>query len=107
MGSVTGRLYYLNGYPGLVTSLVASEQVAGEVYSLHDPSRDLPALDEYEECGPSDAPPHNFERSTIQVEMDEGQILDAWVYVYSGDISGKTLIASGDYLNHADPIARN
>ena len=98
-GCVAGRLFQLDGYPGMVACPAGSAQVVGEVFLLHNPSRDLPLLDEYEGCGRADALPHEFQRSITPVRMDDGRTLDAWVYLYCPDTSGRAPIPSGDYLN--------
>jgi len=97
-GCVTGRMFLLDGYPGMVGRTDGSARVVGEVFRLHDPSRDLVLLGEYEGCGPVDPLPHEFERSIMPVQMNDGRALDAWVYLYCLDTSGRAQIPSGDYL---------
>jgi len=99
MGRAAGRLFQLDGYPGMVASPSGSAQVIGEIFKMHDPSRNLPLLDEYEGCGPADPLPHEFARTIMSVETDDRQALEAWVYLYRFDISGRRPIPSGDYLN--------
>jgi gamma-glutamylcyclotransferase (GGCT)/AIG2-like uncharacterized protein YtfP len=97
-GRVAGRIFRLDGYPGMVACTEGSAQVVGEVFRLYDPLLDLPLLDEYEGCGPADPLPHEFERGITPVQMDDGRTLDAWVYLYRLDTSGRAPIPSGDYL---------
>jgi gamma-glutamylcyclotransferase (GGCT)/AIG2-like uncharacterized protein YtfP len=72
--------------------------VIGEVCLLNEPLSTLAVLDAYEGCGPGDPPPHQFERQVVDVLMDDGQTIGAWVYVYCLDTAGRARILSGDYL---------
>ncbi len=89
-GRARGLLFQLEGYPGMVLSDEPNECVLGEVYRLTDPAGAWPVLDEYE--GP------DFERRRIPVTVGDGRTLEAWVYIYRSDTSGKARIVSGDYL---------
>jgi gamma-glutamylcyclotransferase (GGCT)/AIG2-like uncharacterized protein YtfP len=97
-GRVSGVLFQLDGYPGLVPTSGENEWVVGELFCLTEPASFWPALDEYEKCGPADPAPHEFDRRILPVEMDDGRRLNAWVYVYCRDASEKPRIQSGDYL---------
>jgi gamma-glutamylcyclotransferase (GGCT)/AIG2-like uncharacterized protein YtfP len=97
-GRVSGTLFQLDGYPGMVPIAGANEWVIGELYRLTDPTLFWSALDDYEGCGSANPPPHEFERRFLPVEMDDGRRLDAWVYVYCGDVSKRPRIQSGDYV---------
>jgi gamma-glutamylcyclotransferase (GGCT)/AIG2-like uncharacterized protein YtfP len=96
MGTVPGQLFQVASYPGMVSSRQGGV-VLGEVFEIKDAAV-WPVLDEYEGCGPDDPLPHEFERSIVPVKMQDGRTLDAWVYLYCLDTSGKTRIESGDYL---------
>jgi len=85
-----GRLFSLGSYPGVVSSSREGEWVRGELYSIHDPRWILPALDSYEG-------PEQFERVRVDVLLDSGDHVPAWVYVYRGAQGGKW-IRSGDWL---------
>ena len=93
-----GRLYDLGEYPGLVASSGADAWVRGELYSLEKPEEALSRLDCYEGCGPDAAKPHDFKRVELDAELETGETIRAWVYVYEGSIEGKHEITSGDYL---------
>ena len=86
----------------MVVSTHDDAWVIGEVYSLNEPSSVLPVLDAYEGCGPADPPPHQFERHVVDVLLDNGQTIRAWVYVYCGDTGHKTRIISGDFLQEKE-----
>lgn len=97
-----GRLYQLGGYPGLVSSREPRGWVRGEVYALERPSEMLARLDDYEGCGPNDAPPHEFERVEGEVILESGEAGVAWIYVYAGTLDGRSEIASGDYCRQLE-----
>jgi len=84
-----GRLYRLSSYPGAISSNQAGEWVRGELYCLQDPRWVLPALDGYEGS--------QFERVNLDVHLDSGHQLEAWVYLYRGTPPGPR-IPSGDWL---------
>jgi gamma-glutamylcyclotransferase (GGCT)/AIG2-like uncharacterized protein YtfP len=84
-----GRLYRLGSYPGAVSSNQAGEWVRGELYSVEDPRWILSALDGYE--GPQ------YERVQLEVELDSGGRIEAWVYLFRGMPRGAR-IPSGDWL---------
>jgi gamma-glutamylcyclotransferase (GGCT)/AIG2-like uncharacterized protein YtfP len=84
-----GRLYQLQTYPGAVSSNTDGEWVRGEVYSVQDPRWILSALDDYE--GP------NFERVKLDVQLDSGQRVSAWIYLYRGRPPAAR-IRSGDWF---------
>ena len=86
-----GRLYLLGSYPGAVSSHADGEWVLGELYLIHDPRWTLPALDSYEG-------PEQFERVKLDVQLDSGARVEAWVYLYRGTPSGAR-IPSGDWMH--------
>lgn len=99
-GTVSGSLYQIEDYPGLVRSESAEGRVHGEIYRIGQ--REVwRALDEYEGCGPRDKPPYEFEREDVVVTMDDGTVIPATTYVYHGPIREKSKIASGDFLAHS------
>jgi gamma-glutamylcyclotransferase (GGCT)/AIG2-like uncharacterized protein YtfP len=98
-GRVRGVLFQLNGYPGMAVATTDDEWVIGEVVLMNAPSSLLPVLDQYEKCGPYDPPPHEYARRVVDVLLDAGETIRAWVYVYRMDTADKPRIPSGDYLN--------
>ena len=92
-----GRLYWIRDYPGAVASDDPADRVHGEVYRLHDPARTIPALDEYEGCGPGFGD-SEFERVEADVALASRDTVRAWIYVYRKPTRELTRIASGDFL---------
>ena len=96
-GTVGARLYDFGAYPGAVPSDAPDERVTGELYRLPVPETMLPPIDRYEGCSKDDEWPHEFERELVPVQMDDGSVVDAWIYWYRLEPKGR-LLASGDYL---------
>lgn len=96
-GSVAGELYDFGAYPGAVPSALPEARIVGELYELPDAATLLPSVDDYEGCGVSDEPPHEFERELVEVDMEDGGVAQAWIYWYRPDPMGRRL-DSGDYL---------
>lgn len=96
-GVISGKLYEISGYPGVVESSHPVDIVTGELYRLDKAERLLPLLDAYEECSPAFPVPHEYLRKRVKVHLDAGGSVTAWVYLYNRSISGRTQITSGDY----------
>jgi gamma-glutamylcyclotransferase (GGCT)/AIG2-like uncharacterized protein YtfP len=95
-GSVRGRLYDLGLFPAAVSA--HDHRIEGEVYRLRKPEALIPELDRYEGCGPDAPAPHLFRRELTEIDIRDGGTLAAWMYWYQGDVTGGSLISSGDYL---------
>lgn len=98
-GTLSGKLYQINQYPGVVMSHDASQQVIGEVYRINNPQQLFALLDDYEECSASFAEPHEYVRQQQTITLSNGHKLTAWVYLYNQPVTGLKLITSGDFLN--------
>jgi gamma-glutamylcyclotransferase (GGCT)/AIG2-like uncharacterized protein YtfP len=88
---VRGTIYLIAHYPGLVLSVEGGDWVAGDVYTLDAQGETLSALDQYEASEP-------FQRVVAPVLLDSGEWLQAFVYIYTGDLHGKPAIVSGDFV---------
>ncbi|MBU2114487.1 MAG: gamma-glutamylcyclotransferase [Gammaproteobacteria bacterium] len=98
MARYQALLYQVSYYPGAVPSSDVAAQVIGELYQLVQPEQLLPLLDNYEECGPGFAKPHEYRREPQQVMLENGISVSAWVYIYNRNIVELRLIKSGDFL---------
>lgn len=98
-GSVQGRLYLVDDYPGATSSDDPRQKVRGEVYHLLDGHEVLCRLDEYEDYRPEAPGKSLFLRRVIDVLMDDGTRLPAWIYLYNGPTNGLPTIRSGDFLD--------
>ncbi|MGB5397406.1 MAG: gamma-glutamylcyclotransferase family protein [Gammaproteobacteria bacterium] len=104
---INAVMYELGGYPGIRLSSNPSDIVSGELYRLkhHQHDQLLAQLDEYEECSPQFALPHEFTRERVSVTLDHNQlVLRAWAYLYNRIPRPARRIASGDYYadDHGD-----
>lgn len=98
---VPGVLYDLGAYPGLVPgtadgSVGAAAWVHGEVVELAQPDRVFTWLDPYEGIVPHlKTPP--YRREVRAVTMAHGE-RNAWVYTYTGPLTGARPIRSGRWI---------
>lgn len=91
---IKGYLYSLGNYPALVFDENSPTQVKGEIYQIDE--KTLTILDEYEEIDPQN-PNNEYQRRQIEILIDQGKRLSAWVYVMNQQPDGKELIESGDW----------
>jgi len=98
-GHMQGRIYVIDGYPGVVESASQQDQVTGALYRIVNHAELLPSLDRYEECSSDFPQPHEYHRKQVNIETDDGQTVHAWVYVYNRDVTLLRRIESGDYLD--------
>lgn len=98
--TVSGRLYNLGTYPGLLLSDNSESRVRGEVYEFLPEleAQTLSLLDEYEGCGANDQPPHEYRRELVGVRFPNGETARVWAYVLNRDPAGLEMIRGGDYL---------
>ncbi|MBF0275784.1 MAG: gamma-glutamylcyclotransferase [Nitrospinae bacterium] len=99
-GYMQGKLYEVNGYPGAIISEDKADKIKGEIYTITVPGQILSHLDTYEECSENFPQPHEYIRKKLTVSTIDGDTVQAWVYLYNRDVSGLTLIKSGDYLSY-------
>lgn len=101
--SVSGALYSLGAYPGLVLaedvgSPASRSLVHGELYALPSIAGLLARLDRYEGCHPDDPEPWPFGRMIAPTTLSTGRRYNAWVYAYRGPTAGRVRLASGRFL---------
>lgn len=85
-----GRLYGVAWYPGMTEG---AGQVRGEVWRLREPEKLLAALDVFEGA--------DYVRERREAVLDDGRVLAAHVYRFTGDVSRAEAIGSGDFLDWA------
>jgi gamma-glutamylcyclotransferase (GGCT)/AIG2-like uncharacterized protein YtfP len=100
MARYAGRLYDLGAYPGVVPAPEGPAGVLGELYALPRPQAVLSALDRYEGCTDRYDPGAEYRRELQPVLREDGQVVNAWIYLYNRSCDDLTPIAGGDYLRH-------
>ncbi len=97
-GKVSGRLYDIGKYPGLVLQ-PGDQFVYGNVYLMTDPKTTLKLLDDYEGFGEDCTQPNEFLRALTAIDCND-DLLACWVYLYNLSVDKFELITSGDYLEY-------
>jgi gamma-glutamylcyclotransferase (GGCT)/AIG2-like uncharacterized protein YtfP/broad specificity phosphatase PhoE len=90
---VSGSLYDLGAYPGLLLN-ESNSLVVGEAYEVDDET--LTQLDDFEASS-------KYRRQQVEISFDD-QRITGWTYIPESDsesYSQRTLITSGDWLEHA------
>ena len=112
-GWISGTLYDLGSYPGLVYMAGMEDKVRGEIYQMYRPELLLPVLDYYEMMDPAQPAANEYNRSLLPIRS-AGQIMECWTYIYQQSVAGLPKITSGDYRsyfsqnpNHQDFIDKN
>jgi len=93
---VNGLLYEIDSYPGLI---LTKEDifVYGELYKINDKERLFALLDHYEECSSEFPEPHEYKRVIAKVFLNNGNMINAWLYLYNHPIDLAKFIESGNY----------
>jgi gamma-glutamylcyclotransferase (GGCT)/AIG2-like uncharacterized protein YtfP len=99
--TVKGKLYDLGEYPAAIP---AQENVfiKGELYTVKNQqefSWAIGQLDDYEGMNVEAEEVPLYLRKISPVYVNN-QVVDAWVYWYNGDVTGKPLIECGDVLEY-------
>ena len=92
-GTVSGKLYRISWYPGLV--LGPDGRVLGEVYAVGD--EQLRALDEFEGVS-AEEKGSEYRRVKAVVTAPDGTTLDAWVWEWIGLVDESRVVGEGDWL---------
>lgn len=87
-GTINGRLYRIDWYPGLVLDDAAGV-IAGEIYQVSPAA--LEELDCFEGC--------EYRRLRTKVRLPDGEELSAWVWEWLGPVDEIRRITSGDWLS--------
>lgn len=99
LGSITGRIYRIDWYPGLVLDPVGDE-IHGEIYAL-DPEQ-LAALDVFEGFSAGEIEGSEYRRVETTVVQQDSQTRTAWVWEWVGLTDESQRISGGNWLNSAD-----
>lgn len=98
---VKGKLYDLGEYPAAIP--VADDSfIVGELYTItkeQEFSWAIGQLDDYEGVNVEADEVKLYERKITDVYIGN-EVVQAWVYWYNGDVTGKPVVASGDILEY-------
>lgn len=107
-GTTPGCLYDLGAFPAMVDPERSGgdgheergqQRVHGEVYELTtEPQRGLARLDRYE--GARGVDPLPYERRQVTVQLEDGDDLEAWTYVWTEDPGNAPRVEGGDWVDH-------
>lgn len=98
---VRGQLFDLGEYPAAVP-VDTDHFIVGELYSTRNAnelSYAIAQLDDYEGVAVEAHETPLYRRELVKVHHGDN-VVDAWVYWYNGDVSGKPAIDSGDVLSY-------
>ncbi|TBN06374.1 gamma-glutamylcyclotransferase [Hyunsoonleella flava] len=100
-GFIHGKLYKISWFPGAVLSKTPSEKVYGSIFKLKTIENTFKVLDNYEGCDANNPKTSLFFRETTTVFLENGNIINAWVYLYNQNVDDKKRIFSRDFLKDA------
>lgn len=95
-GTITGRMYRIDWYPGLVLD-EAGDEIRGEVYSVTP--EQLSALDVFEGLSAGEIQGSEYRRSETTVVCKDSRTLTAWVWEWIGIVDESQRLSNGDWLN--------
>jgi gamma-glutamylcyclotransferase (GGCT)/AIG2-like uncharacterized protein YtfP len=98
--SLRGKLYEIDGYPGVILSDDPDDLVYGEVYIITDRDVLFSILDNYEESSAHYPHPQEYERKKVWITLQNSENKKAWAYLYNWKLNGRVRIFSGDYLKY-------
>lgn len=96
-GTITGRMYRIDWYPGLVLDEAGGE-IHGEVYSVGP--EQLEALDVFEGLSAGEIEGSEYRRVLTTVVRRDSQTTSAWVWEWLGETDESRRLEDGDWLKH-------
>jgi len=94
---IKGTLYDLGDYPGLRPG---KSTVVGELYKVSDRDKDNRAfrlMDEYERYHAANKRDSLYLRQLVRLQHPD---IDAWLYVFNEDVTGRPVIEHGDWVRY-------
>ena len=99
LGSVMGAIYLIDSNPDLVfpaLKLEADSRVVGEFY--HVSEAQLVELDAFEGISEHYEEPYEYRRMMVSVELESGELMPTWVWVWNSCLDGILPLQEGDWL---------
>ncbi len=94
-GTITGRMYRIDWYPGLVLDDVGDE-IHGEVYAVGPPQ--LAALDSFEGIATGEPKGSEYHRIETTAVLKNSETLTVWVWEWLGMVDESQRLTAGDWL---------
>lgn len=94
-GTIAGRMYRIDWYPGLVLDATGDE-IHGEVYTVD--AGMLAALDTFEGLSAGEIQGCEYRRVQTTVVGRDSQIMTAWVWEWLGIVNESQRLTAGDWL---------
>lgn len=94
-GRISGRLYRISWYPGLVLD-ETGDDIVGEVYSVD--LEMLGNLDAFEGVSAGETEDSEYRRIQTTVTRADGETLKAWVWEWLGEVDEAQRLDHGDWL---------
>jgi gamma-glutamylcyclotransferase (GGCT)/AIG2-like uncharacterized protein YtfP len=98
---VKGKLYDLGSYPAGIATHEESF-IIGELYQVNEENEfswAIGQLDDYEGVNVESDEVQLYRREITEVYINN-ESTQAWIYWYNGDVSGRTMITSGDLMQY-------
>lgn len=97
-GYFHGKIYKISWFPGAITSINTSDKVYGSIFKLINPETVFNVLDNYEGVGENHPKPNLYKKEIVKAYLEDGTVLQSWVYIYNHTVSHLDQIISGDFL---------
>jgi len=98
-GSIIGRMYRIDWYPGLVLD-PSGYEIQGEIYQLDDEL--LAALDLFEGISAGEVQGSEYRRVVTEVVQHDSQVVSAFVWEWLGMVDESQRISNGDWLKDGE-----
>lgn len=100
-GFFYGKLYKISWFPGAVLSITNTHKVYGTIFKLKNAIAVFEVLDTYEGFYKGAVGSSLFIRQQTKIFSQNGDEVNAWVYLYNQKIINEPQIISGDFLKDA------
>ena len=99
-GTIAGKIYFIDSHPEFVYPALecgGEERVVGELF-LVDDAQHLASLDLFEGINAHSPEPDEYRRIKVEVKLDSGECVSAWVWEWAGELGDSKALEGGDWL---------
>ena len=103
-GTIAGRIHFIDSHPEFVyPALVCGgeERVVGELFLVKS-ERHMAELDLFEGINEDSPEADEYKRIKVEVKMDSGEIVSAWVWEWAGELGDSRALEGGDWLKFSE-----